>query len=333
MSPSTSSRRRLAPIALGGAVVLGLALQPAAALGGARVISKEACDREICEQVAVSCEGLTDRVANVRRFDGQGKRGTVIFTTGGNGRGRYNKLPMRKRTQTELLAAGFEVFQVEWLGDEGWVTGAWGSGFSRGTCAYAELVRWIVAERAANPAVVCAQGNSGGSIQSSYGLAVHGLEDLLDMVVMSGGPPVTRLDRYCFEGNDRRAERRGDGPARKIASTGRTLIDQMMGWEGVEDHCKRVEEVPPADVLERVQRDSLVPPFGDVARDYDYPKTKVNFVESVGDDAAAQGRIYFEALQSAKAWHDIPGDVHSVDSTEAGSKKIVELFEAECRAQ
>ena len=333
MSPSTSSRSRGALPAACAAGLLWLALAAAGARADVRSISREPCERETCEEVAVSCEGLADRHANVRRFKSRGERGTVIFTTGGNGRGRYNKLPMRRRTQTELLSEGFEVFQIEWLGDEGWVTGAWGSGFSAGTCAYAELVRWIASERAANPKVVCAQGNSGGSIQSAYGLAVHGLEDVLDMVVMSGGPPVTRLDHYCFGDLERGGRRQRDEPPRKIASTGRTLIDQVMGWEGVADHCKRVDEVPPADVLERARRDSLVPPFGDVERDYNYPSTKINFVESVGDKAAPQGRIYFEAVESAKAWYDIPGDVHSVDSTEAGSMKIVELFETECKAQ
>jgi hypothetical protein len=297
-----------------------------------RVVSKEACEKEICEEVAVSCEGLAERRAIVRRFKSHGDRGTVIFTTGGNGRGRYNKLPMRRRTQTELQASGFEVFQVEWQGDEGWVTGVWGSGFSRGTCAYAELVRWIVGERASNPSVACAQGNSGGSIQNSYGLAVHGLEDVLDMVVMSGGPPVTRLDLYCF-GDPERVREHGPVEEREIASTGRTLVDQVMGWAGVGDHCKRAYDSPPADALERAQRDSLVSPSSDVVRDYDYPRTKVNFVESAEDAAAEQGRAYFEVLQSAKAWYLVPGGVHSVDSTEAGSKLIVDLFENECRAQ
>ena len=150
---------------------------------------------------------------------------------------------------------------------------------------------------------------------------------------MSGGPPVTRLDRYCFGDPDKpRPPREGQEP-RIVASTGRTLVDQVMGWTGVGDHCKRVDEAPPADAFERAQRDSLVPPFGDLPRDFAYPRTKVNFVESAGDPAALQGRIYFEAIETAKEWHEVPGDVHSVDSTEAGSKKIVELFESECRAQ
>ncbi len=329
MSVSTSSRGRL-----GGAGLVALLAVGLSSPAGAEVqqVGKEACDGATCYEVAVSCEGLPERHANVRHFRSKGERGTIVFTTGGNGRGRYNKLPLRQRTQKELVASGFEVFQLEWLGDTGFLTGAWGAGFARATCAYAEVVRWIAAERARNPEVVCAQGNSGGSIQSSYGLAKHGLEELLDMVIMSGGPPVTRLDHYCF-GDPTKKRRQREGAPRKLPSTGRTLVDQAMGWEGVEDHCKRVDEVPPAEARQLTQRDSLVPPLAEIARDFDYPKTKINFVESVGDRAAAQGRFFYEAVTSEKSWYDVPGDVHRVDDTELGSSKIVELFKTECRAQ
>lgn len=325
---STSSRRRALPLC-GALALLFVASQGAAAV---RQTGKSSCDGQTCYEVAVSCDGLAERHAQVRRFDGKGSRGTVVFSTGGSGRGRYNKLEQRRRTQNELIKAGFEVFQIEWLGDEGWLTGVWGSGFSRATCAYAEVLRWIVAERARNSEVVCAQGNSGGSIQSGYGLAVHGLEDLLDMVIMSGGPPVTRLDDYCFGDLEALRERRPPPEPRRLASTGRTLVDQALGWHGVGDHCKRIDEVPPGEAIELAQRDSLVSPSAGVTRDFDYPHTKVNFVESVDDRAAAQGRIYFDAVQSAKAWYEFPGDFHRIDDTEAGASKIVELFETECRA-
>ena len=328
---STSSRAACWAAFLA-ALTLGPAFDPV--MAEVRRVSSEPCKGAKCYSLEVVCENLPAREVNVRHYARKKSRGTVIFTVGGFGRGRYNKLPMRKLTQQKVLAAGFEVFQVEWTGPEGWGTDAWGAGFRRVGCGYPEVVRWIAA-KAVNGEVVCAQGNSGGSLQNSYGLALYGLEDVLDMVIMSGGPPLSRLDQYCFPERARDLGREPGaeaGAPRMAATTGRTLVDVVMGWEGTADYCKRVDR-PSSEIVESLQRDSLVPPFAEEKRDFNYPTTKVNFVESLEDPAARQGRLYFDAVSSAKQWHDVPGRAHQVDNTEAGSALIQRLFESECRAQ
>jgi hypothetical protein len=329
---STSSRTLARALGLGALLlVLALVAGAEAARASVREISSEKCPGGTCIQLSVSCEGLPSRGVQLRHFTRKNSRGTVIFTVGGFGRGRYNKLPLRRQTQEAVSAAGFEVFQVEWLGEDGWGTNVWGAGFKKMLCAYAEVVRWIAEHRAKNPQVMCAQGNSGGTLQNGYGLALYGLEDVLDLVIMSGGPPLTRVDRYCFPDRSGREPVSDAARAKMAATTGRTLVDRVMGWEGTSDLCKRVD-LPATEFVQAAQRESLVPPFADEERDFDYPSTRVHFVESVEDPAASQGRIYFDAIQSHKEWHDIPGRVHQADNTEAGSAKIIELIENECRA-
>ena len=328
---STSSRRRSGGPVL--ATVAGLAMLVSSVAGAeaeVRQISSEKCAGATCTQLSVACEGLVEREVQIRHFKKKNSRGTVILTVGGFGRGRYNKLPQRLATQEAVSAAGFEVFQVEWMGADGWGTNVWGGGFKKILCAYSEVVRWIVAERASNPSVVCAQGNSGGTLQNGYGLTLYGLGEVLDLVIMSGGPPMSRIDKYCFPRGRGRSPASASARAQMAATTGRTLVDRVMGWEGTSDLCKRVD-TPDTEFVEALQRESLVPPFADEERDFDYPGTRVHFVESAEDPSAAQGRIYFDAIQSHKEWHEIPGRVHQADNTKAGSAKIVELFERECR--
>ena len=117
---------------------------------------------------------------------------------GGYGRNYYGGTGERAETVNAILLEGFETYEVRWLGDHGWGTNNSGRGFKALTCGFAELGRWIIADLAKNTTVVGATGHSGGANQIAYGLAVHGLDEILDVVVLTGGPARTDLVALCL---------------------------------------------------------------------------------------------------------------------------------------
>ncbi len=92
---------------------------------------------------------------------------------------------------------GYETCEIRWLGDNGWGTDNFGQGFKNLTCGHASLIRWILVNVADNPNAVGALGNSAGCNMLAYGLALHGLEDVLDVVVLSAGPSMSNLTKLC----------------------------------------------------------------------------------------------------------------------------------------
>ena len=100
-----------------------------------------------------------------------------------------------------------------------------------------------------------------------------------------------------------------------------------MGWEGRGDYCKKARG--PEEAVAAARRDSLVPPRA--GRVYDFPATRVVFVESEGDKSTAQGRLYHDAVASQKVWEVLPGREHGVDRSLPGAARIREILVAECR--
>ena len=314
-----------------------------------------------CYTLGVTCAGLPERRVNVRHYPVDAPRASVVLTSGGYGTQPYEQLPVKGETRRFLTDREFEVFQVEWLTKKGWVAGGEGAGFEAIMCGYAAVVDWIAVHKAGNPEVMCAQGNSGGALQIAYGLSLYDLGERLDMVILSGGPPVSRVDTYCVPpnadklreqmsarsgrsgsrggrsregraGQTRRGRTRVPGDERfGRTSTSRGLIDEVMGWAGQGDYCSQLLPLPEDELL-FAQQTSLVPPQADEARLFEFPQTKVNFVGSERDQYyQKQGRIYFDAVGSDKAWYDIPGKPHKVDNTSEGAATIRDLMLSECR--
>ena len=187
---------------------------------GVRLISEQPCDNgQVCYRVAVDCQELNELLADIRVFHNESSKGTVILTTGGNGDIFYggtnisNTTP-NSETVIALRDADYETFEIKWLGDRGWATDNPGAGLKALMCAYSEIVRWIVDTLATNLDVTGATGNSGGGAQIGYGLAIYGLEELLNVVVLSGGPPHSDVWDVCFGGRASRA--RGHLPGLRI---------------------------------------------------------------------------------------------------------------------
>jgi hypothetical protein len=285
------------------------------------VVDSRRCGKALCHDVQVTCGGIPVRKARIREREVAEPRGAVIFATGVYGVEEYDDEPERKKTLETMIAAGYETFEIQWGGGrQGWGAGAEGAGFEAAMCGYAAIVRWIAAERAGRPQVVCAQGNSGAAQQIAYGLTTYGLGDVLDLAVLSGGPPITDIVELCFAPTRL--------PRDKLwRQNGRRIADEMMGWEGKGDYCKKAEGT--ADAVAAARRDSLVPP--QEGRVYDFPATRVFFVESERDKSAPQGKLFHDAITSHKVWETVPGNEHGVDRTLPGAARIREILLGECR--
>jgi len=278
-----------------------------------------------CLTLSVISEGLPARELMIRRYARSGSVGALVLTRGGTGNDWYTGYgPEAEATIESAYADGLEIYEYRWSGAMGWAESAEGArGYDRAVGAYSTVLRWLADNVMDNPEFILAQGNSGGSFQIAYGLAIHGLEDILDVAILSGGPPVADLRRGIFGDLD--------DPLRwPDGLLGFGLTDYIMGWLDNGDYCLN-RWVPPEmeaavfAALDSVSLVSLTAP-----RDYDYP-TRVHFIqtddETNADDQAAH---YFDILTGDKEWHYF-GEItdHAVPGTPEGGGMIRKLIKEE----
>lgn len=144
-----------------------------------------------CFEVTVTCPGINDAAARIRAT-GTGSKGTVVFTTGGRGVAWYwaggELTPAKARINgmmDSLLGEGFRLVEVAWKQPGVWE--APGGTISL-ACRSATVLDWIYIS-IHQGGLFAAQGNSGGSSQIAFSLAYYGLDRVLDLANLSGGPP------------------------------------------------------------------------------------------------------------------------------------------------
>ena len=126
------------------------------------------------------------------RVTGMGDKGTVVLTTGGRGTSLYRAggesvegRDYINAMMDILLADGYLLVEVAW--DR---PGVWeGPGGSRTlACRSATMIDRVYRDiHRGGPFM--AQGNSGGNAQIAFALAYYGLDEVLDLANLSGGPP------------------------------------------------------------------------------------------------------------------------------------------------
>ena len=99
-----------------------------------------------------------------------------------------------------LREKGFRVIQRKWVGSIGapfgWLEAE--TSILDSSCRYATLVDWLYSN-VHSPAdgAFAVSGNSGGAAEISFALSKWGLQDKIDVAVLTGGPPLSRLDYLC----------------------------------------------------------------------------------------------------------------------------------------
>ena len=273
---------------------------------GVSLLSQTSCDEnQTCYHVSVDCEDLALREAEIRVHHTPDSKGAIIFVGGGWGRSWYGDGGEQSaQTVNVMQDEGYETYEIKWLGEFGWGTDNFGQGFkmlSRGTT---EIIRWIVTDIASNSDVVGATGQSGGANELAYGLAIHDLESILDVIVLTGGPARVDLVAIC----------QMDVPSIK------GKVDYVMGWQGDGDYCSSGN--CPEWVVQALQSESIITPLSYEYRDYDYPNTQVTFIEGENDIFAPPGRIFFDAITCMKQWIELEELGHGIPGTQLGASLI-----------
>ncbi|HEX79275.1 MAG TPA: hypothetical protein G4O19_03870 [Dehalococcoidia bacterium] len=273
---------------------------------GVQLISETDCeDGSLCYHVEVERLGLAPREAEIRASFNPDSKGTVIFLVGGWGKGWYGDAGELQLGIINIMRdEGYETYEIRWLGDFGWGTDNFGQGFKRLSCGTAKIITWIVTNIASNPNVVGATGQSGGANELAYGLSIHNLESIIDVIVLTGGPGRVDLVAIC----------QMDVP------NVRGIVDYVMGWQGDGDYCTGGN--CPEWVVQALQSESIITPLSYEYRDYDYPNTQVIFIEGEEDIFTPQGRIFFDAITCMKQWIELEGLGHGIPGTPLGASSI-----------
>jgi len=172
-----------------------------------------------CYKVKTTCDQVADYDAYLKVNIPPGTPiGTVIFGTGSGGSTLYDNSPDFFYTDSGgvntngglavvqgVLNAGYTTVQVSFGAPfdntsatvNGWLQGP--GGVRRLACRYATVAQWAYdnIHNTNTAAPFCATGNSGGSAAIGYALSEYGLNTRFNMVELTSGPVMTRLDLGC----------------------------------------------------------------------------------------------------------------------------------------
>ena len=159
-------------------------------MGTLQQVTDEECPGSFgdqCKRAVVTCPGIDDAAVNLR-VTGAGTKGTILLTTGGRGTRWYRvgeEANSINAMMDTLLADGYKLVEVAWM-----QPGVWeGPGGTISlACRSATVFDWVH-ENIHQGGLLAAQGNSGGSAQIAFSLAYYGLDEILDLANLSGGPP------------------------------------------------------------------------------------------------------------------------------------------------
>jgi len=273
------------------------------------ITQNETEENQINYHVKVECIELAPREAEIRAYHNQNSNGTVILVSGGWGTGWYAD-GSEEATQTlnSLRENGYETFEIKWLGENGWGTNNSGKGFKRLSCGFSECAKWIVNNVATNSEIVGVTGQSGGANEIAYGLALHNLESIFDVVVLTGGPSRSNLVELC-----------------KVNASGvNALIDYVMGWQTEGEYCQSCQF--PELVEKALLSESIVSPLTDEDRDFNYSETKLVFIEGELDKFAPTGKYFYDIIICEKNWIEITGVGHGIPRNPDGAQKIRQIL-------
>jgi hypothetical protein len=295
-----------------------------------------------CLTLEVDCESLPTAVAEVvvtQPPPGTPKRGVIVFGEGGNGtefvaigRASDATFQLRDRLRT-LVLGGYVVVDRRWK--TGWF-GEPGLGLAATSCRYATLLRHVATTYGAG-VPLCAVGNSGGSAEVGYALARWDGAELLSLAVMTGGPPMARVDVGCLgdaalAGWRSRCQQEwartqtecppGTPPActlfDRAGAQAPRLVDAALATSTSSTRCTGMDVSGASQFLE----ESIVSP----AARLDYPSTRVRFLVGRQDctEAPMLGMLYRERIKTPVDTRLVSGMRHPLAQTSPGLDAMVQ---------
>ena len=316
-----------------------------------------------CKTLAIACGGNDYSEVQVRMHypaPTTTPMGTIVFGSGGTGTNWvYNPMnPDNKIYMAidRLVSDGYTVVERTWT-NGWWGDGQAGDGLVAPACRYVELLKWLKTN-VYNQGGFCAMGNSGGSSEIAYGMTHWNAGNLLDLAVLSGGPPMGRIDYGCFYDN---------------APGWKNECLQMWNQFGHADECGRLD-IDPLVINDPNYTDNIV--SSDAACGYglsqqttfdaafsmpgntnicstqspgsqnymrhesvlspnallSYPNTSMHFIFGKSDctEAALLGKLYAYEVASQKTVTHLDGVVHSIWKSLDGAKRVYKTLKNGC---
>ena len=254
----------------------------------------KACpDDSVCAGFDVACPGVVESatVFTAIRVPLGSVRGMVAFLSGDYGQQWWAEESESTALLGRLQARGFVTVQVRW--ETGWSIASEGEDAGSGhlACRSASIIRWIH-DHSYRPLDVpagpigrcgfCITGNSGGASQVSYALSFYGLDNILDGVFPTSGPPHAAQDKGCLRREGEDAYNYGNNAI---------VIDLAHGFLS-DGPCERAD---PA-FLSRWIEESV----DTGGRDFVHPRTRIHFIHSDVDIPSLPHTLdYIARLRSA----------------------------------
>jgi len=273
-----------------------------------------------CSGFTVAAPGVTNNAngfIGVAAHTSAAPRGLVMLFTGGSGQGWWTtQTPDLPGFANDLRAEGFTVVQVKWGAN--WLESSPGNdaGAAHLGGRPATVIKYVhdhyylpldIPPHPVGQGGFVITGNSGGASQVGYALSHYGLEDILDVVIPTGGPPHSNLARAVLETDPRK-------PWYFDLGT-RNFIDRGFGYfSGNGPAALQDPSFKPRWDAESVATG------GD---DYFHPETRIHFIIGSGDRGMqALGGDYYNSLIAAGSpmvsWQIAANTPHGVFSTVEG---------------
>lgn len=305
---------------------------PLGAVSSATGVDPRCPQEATCQAVVVRCPGVSRSARAflaVELATASKTRGVVVFFSGARGTSYWSTSGGRRSsaTPTESFLAtlrrdGFITIQVRW--DDAWLVAPAGEqpGPARLACRPASVIKWVYQRfyvpLGLSPKVgrcgFCITGNSGGATQVSYALSHYGLDEIVDMVIPSGGPPHAALVKGCL----------ADDPLYRFAGWAAAVIDASYGITGDDGPCSRKD----ASFLARWREDAV----DTGGSDYRHLKTRVAFVFGEYDESGGptHGNDYLRRLRAAGSplvsLVTVPGMGHGIARSPDGLSVVRNLL-------
>ena len=303
-----------------------------------------------CQKLRVRCESGLEGVAELRITPPPPEmalKATVTMHSGGHGVNFFaganpDEGDPGLHTVRQLAMEGFRVVERRWV--DGWFGDHYpGQGVAEPSCLGGVLLRWVAEQ--SEDAALCAFGNSGGSAEIGYALTRWGAADMLEAAILSGGPPMARLDVGCLgESVDEEwrtqcaqlwEETQKDCPPqqfpephctltdREIAA-GPLMLDAAFAAEPGRSPCTGADST----MAQQFFSDSIL--NGQAL--LNYPETDVHFLIGAQDctEAPILGYLYYDAIDSSKSLSNPTNTRHVIQSTPDGVTALLEAISTYC---
>jgi hypothetical protein len=277
-----------------------------------------------CTGFTVAAPGVTNNAPGwfaVAPHTAAEPRGMVVLFTGSGGQRWWTNGMSELLTFTEdLRAEGFTVVQVKW--GTNWLESSPGNeaGQARLAARPATVIKYIhdaiyqpmnLPPRPVGDGGFVVTGNSGGASQVAYALSHYGLEDILDVVIPTGGPPHSNISRAVLETNP-------SEPGRFSPQT-RDFIDR--GWGFFNGNGPAAQQDP----AYRPKWDAASVGVG--GRDFFHPNTRIHLIQGSNDlQMQALASDYHARLIQAGSpfvgWEIADNTPHATYSTPEGRAAI-----------